>query len=414
MHFANSSQDFTPRPPVLTLRFRRYYYNEMDTNVVTKRFDLLEDNPLGPLSNATELLPERESCKPETNQAGAHFIPCRNSSLSDFLDRLLTAQVDLQLRGVTFSPKAMESSVVRWSVSTLFTFEAHNSIVKAKSSFHYKASQRVNTFPVVLCAALLPVVLFNVMMRVFFFIKYHNFKAINTSVIAENRYVVARGWTLIGFAGDTLTLVFIMLAFVQHFSENVDLLLLSWKRLLLGLAAFLNCVLLLSHFHNFPRFYLMAQAMTTALPHLGMYLVGIFPIFFGYSLCGVAAFGGMSDTFATVWDSMRTLYCMLNGDSLLDIYNFTNQSDFIVLRWFLFIFMLSFLLVFIGNILNIALAIVQDSYTHVCEVQQLEEAVRQKPRGGKKKVARLRVPMKAEEARELARRITEAVSSESD
>eukprot|EP00658_Telonema_sp_P-2_P042372 TRINITY_DN30408_c0_g1_i2.p1 TRINITY_DN30408_c0_g1~~TRINITY_DN30408_c0_g1_i2.p1 ORF type:complete len:179 (+),score=47.84 TRINITY_DN30408_c0_g1_i2:110-646(+) len=139
----------------------------------------------------------------------------------------------------------------------------------------------------------------NVMMRVFFFIKYYNFKAVNTSVIAENRYVVARGWTLIGFAGDTLTLIFIMLAFVQHFSENVDLLLLSWKRLLLGLAAFFNCVLLLSHFHNFPRFYLMAQAMTTALPHLGMYLVGIFPIFFGYSLCGVAVFGGMSDTFAT-------------------------------------------------------------------------------------------------------------------
>lgn len=415
MHFANSSSDFTPRPPTLTLHYRKYYYAEEDSTTLTRTFELLEDNPLGPLANATELLPRREDCMPETNQAGAHFIPCRNSSLSDFLDRLLYARIDMQLRGVTFSPQARESSVVRWRISTLFTFEAHNSIINAVSEFYYRASQRVDTFPVVVCAALLPLVLLDIMMRMFFFLKYYNFKEMNTSVIAENRFLVARGWTIIGLVGEIITMVFIILAFVQHFSDDVNLVLLSWKRLLLGLAAFFNCILLLSHFHSFPRFYLMAQAMTTALPHLGMYLVGIFPIFFGYSMCGVAVFGGMSDNFGSVWQSMRTLYCMLNGDSLLDIYNTTNQSNFVVLRWFLYLFMLTFLLVFIGNILNIALAIVQDSYTHVCEVQQLEEAVRQKrPNARKTHVKRLRVPMRADEARELAKRISEAVSSESD
>jgi hypothetical protein len=126
--------------------------------------------------------------------------------------------------------------------------------------------------------------------------------------------------------------------------------------------------MLISYLQTSPRFYVLMKALGTALPHLGLYLVGVLPIFVGFAICGTAVFGGFTQTFSTLPNSMVTLFCVLNGDSLLQMFTTIDQTDFIPLRIFSRVFLVSFLGLFICNVLNIALSIVQDSYTHVKEV----------------------------------------------
>jgi hypothetical protein len=72
-----------------------------------------------------------------------------------------------------------------------------------------------------------------------------------------------------------------------------------------------------------------------------------------------------NDTFGTVPRSMVTLYCLLNGDSVLQLFTEINQTSFFPLRLFSRLFVMVFLAYFINNALNIALAIVVDAYAQV-------------------------------------------------
>eukprot|EP00743_Colponemidia_sp_Colp-15_P020852 GILK01027306.1.p1 GENE.GILK01027306.1~~GILK01027306.1.p1 ORF type:complete len:289 (-),score=13.73 GILK01027306.1:162-1028(-) len=121
--------------------------------------------------------------------------------------------------------------------------------------------------------------------------------------------------------------------------------------------------------------YLIAQSITTALPSLTVYFLSIFPIFFGFALAASAALGGTSVIFNSLPTSMVTLFCMICGDSLIDVFTQSNTTSFGWLQGFNSILLAAFVFIFIANVVNMALALVQDSYGWVTETHDVEEKI---------------------------------------
>lgn len=67
------------------------------------------------------------------------------------------------------------------------------------------------------------------------------------------------------------------------------------------------------------RYYVMILTLKTAVPRIGAFLVGIMPVFIGYSLLGLILFGDQNDLFGSMLSTSATLFCVVNGDSLMTV-----------------------------------------------------------------------------------------------
>lgn len=63
----------------------------------------------------------------------------------------------------------------------------------------------------------------------------------------------------------------------------------------------------------------MILTLKTAVPRIGKFLIGILPCFVGYALLGLVLFGDQNDLFASLADTSSTLFCVVNGDSIMTV-----------------------------------------------------------------------------------------------
>eukprot|EP00758_Cryptobia_borreli_P012163 Tbor_TRINITY_DN5722_c0_g1::TRINITY_DN5722_c0_g1_i2::g.19977::m.19977 len=378
-HYVMSRSDPTPRPPLLTLQYREVN-NEGDAHVITKEYTLTPEEHLGPFGNDTFLTSFRQLCTPETMSEHL-FMHCRSATFADFADYLIAAKVSLTLRGIMSNgPATTMPNVVKWDITTSYRFKAMNSILEAVTEIDASMSNkyRIRKHPIIIVALLIPAVLWDICICVLFFVQHtgQDVAKLEYDSYARDVYYIRRGWNIFSLIGSIIVILFCGVALRTEFGLVFQSNLIMWKSLLLAFGAWFYCILLLSHFQKFPQIYVIANALSVSLPHLGRYLIGIFPILLGYSLCAVILFGGMTDLFETFIKSVMSLFSMLNGDSILTIMVSGNQSELQVFwKWFTFCFFGSFIIIFILNIHNIALNIVSDAYVFVCERQEIEDAV---------------------------------------
>ena len=385
MHYVNSFSDPRPVQPTLSVNYHEGYFGtDLFDSIMIKRFELSEDEPVGPFDNISSLVPVRESCLPVSDK-GHSYIPCRNSTIGDFFDRMISASIDLKLRGVRMPPSARAASVVKWSVRFDMRFSSHNSVVEVEALFDNEETHLVAPVAVDLCLALLPLALLDFVLRLRSFQLYRLYvlsflpQWLVPNLVKDRKRFMrewdrrnvkrsGKGWAIFGMSTDTVTVIFCCVSIADSYSfvGNADIVV--WQTLLLGLSTMFSCLLLISFLETSPKLYILMKVLSTALPHLMLYLVGVFPIFFGVAICGTAVFGGFTELFETLPKAMVTLFCALNGDSLLDIFSAIDQTDFAFLQLFARIYFCAFLGIFICNVLNIALSIVQDSYAHVKEL----------------------------------------------
>jgi hypothetical protein len=79
-----------------------------------------------------------------------------------------------------------------------------------------------------------------------------------------------------------------------------------------------------------------------SLPNVLRYLLGVMPIFFGFIFFGLCLFW-KSERFVNTSSTMMTLFAMLNGDSVFDIFNDLTSVNFFIGQLYCYFFCIMFI-----------------------------------------------------------------------
>lgn len=111
------------------------------------------------------------------------------------------------------------------------------------------------------------------------------------------------------------------------------------------------------YMENLKNYSMIFLTIKKALPNSINYLVGVSPLFFGYAFFGLCVFWE-SERFDSLWNSIATLYSIMNGDSVLDIIDDLQDRSFFLGT----IYVYSFCIVFIAIVVNTFFAIISEVY----------------------------------------------------
>ncbi|OQR93411.1 mucolipin-like protein [Achlya hypogyna] len=129
-------------------------------------------------------------------------------------------------------------------------------------------------------------------------------------------------------------------------------------RVVQALGPLLLCATLVGYLEHNPHFYSIVLTLRWGIPKVLYFLTGVSPIFFGYAVFGSIAFGDRVDGFGGLQQSCITLFSIMNGDIILDSFD-ALKADFPILGA---AYLYSFIALFIYIVLNIFIAIVEESY----------------------------------------------------
>ena len=122
---------------------------------------------------------------------------------------------------------------------------------------------------------------------------------------------------LIGL-GTLLTLVSVLLNVVQAHNYSPSVL---PHKLCAGLGTLLLWTGLLRFLQPYPALYSLIPTLNAAAPRLLPFLAGFLPIFLAFALLGISLFGRDVVIFSTLPHTLKSMWSLMNGDSLHDIIN---------------------------------------------------------------------------------------------
>jgi len=177
----------------------------------------------------------------------------------------------------------------------------------------------------------------------------------------------------------------------QQFSPDRE-----WERILWGMGCALIWINSIAFLAHKPSYYTIILTLTRAVPRVGRFLLGVVPILLGYALFGMLYFGDHSERFGSFGMSMITLFAVLNGDviretfmELIPSYPVTSQ-----------IYLYTFICLFIYVVLNVFIAIVEESFFSTrAKARSLELYVKQFERREGTGAAKTRERSVSEEAK---------------
>lgn len=401
--------DAAVAPPEL---FVQYHEGDSSSpafaNILTGTYPLTLDDPIGPFANASALLRNySESCVPEEDSvAGGTFIPCRVSAIGNLLDRLVQLRLTFSLfsRGRRWTGNgAMAVVSSTWDVAVEFGFEGHKAVVTMATQLSSVSRRQRERGPVLVCWLLVLAALTDLYVRLGTELKdaaatrgKHPLlrKPPSTSLSAgsttsrlwlDRPGVKENGWKWLGYLSNGAVLAFAATALVaQHQGQTGDSLE-EAVTLLLAFAALFSSFRVVVLLKLFPSWYVLIDGLATALEQLFVLAVGVLPVLIGFAVCGTAVFGGFSNSayFRSIPAAVVTMLCTMFGDNLIDTFLLMDQSPYHLQIFFARLFFITFMALFVCNILNIAHSIIQDSYSQAqksyASMLAAEEAARLTP-----------------------------------
>ena len=115
----------------------------------------------------------------------------------------------------------------------------------------------------------------------------------------------------------------------------------------------------------------MISILKRTTPRVSRFLLGVFPLFVGYALLGMVAFGDQVDRFGDVVQTLRTLFAVVNGDI---IYESFNSVDF--LGWGGSLYIYAYIIIFTYVVLMTIIAIVEESFFECSGISVLDRHAR--------------------------------------
>jgi len=144
----------------------------------------------------------------------------------------------------------------------------------------------------------------------------------------------------------------------------------SWKLPLAftGLGCMFTWFDLVQFFEHFPKYYELFLTLKMSAPRIIRFVIGVSPIIVGFAMFGVAFFSTYSELFRDLGSAFVTLFALLNGDVIHDVFMDIYPAGALISRLYLYIF----ISLFIYAVLNIFIAIIEDGYFAARKTQKLE------------------------------------------
>eukprot|EP00127_Corallochytrium_limacisporum_P000121 Clim_evm4s5 gene=Clim_evmTU4s5 len=128
-------------------------------------------------------------------------------------------------------------------------------------------------------------------------------------------------------------------------------------------ALFMNWINLIRYFEWATEYYTLILAVRSSFFRTCRFIAATMPIFMAYAAAGVALFNGVGDDFGSLTDSSITLFALLHGDSILEVFrNLADVEGDPFQVWLGRTFLLTFCTFFITMVLNVFIFIVEDGY----------------------------------------------------
>lgn len=121
-------------------------------------------------------------------------------------------------------------------------------------------------------------------------------------------------WSIICLVGNLIQLFGSFLSLLNYQNETAS------SEMLIGFGcmfAYINIGRYLDYNKDYSTIY---ATISRALPNVLRYLLGVLPIFFGFIFFGLCLFW-RSERFTSTSSTMMTLFAVLNGDSVFDVFN---------------------------------------------------------------------------------------------
>ncbi|KAJ4462222.1 hypothetical protein PAPYR_1411 [Paratrimastix pyriformis] len=173
------------------------------------------------------------------------------------------------------------------------------------------------------------------------------------------------GWLLITLSADGSLIVGSLVEVSEILAGRFPS---AWAGSVQAIGIALEVLGLVRYLEYNPPSYLLIATLRKAMPVVMRYIMGVMPLFFGYSLLGIELFGQCSARFASLGASCETLFSLVNSDELGSCARDLHSCDVPFLSSF---FLYSFVAVFAWVILTMFVTILQESRT--LALQKLEE-----------------------------------------
>ena len=122
--------------------------------------------------------------------------------------------------------------------------------------------------------------------------------------------------------------------------------------------AFLNLARYFEYSKNYDTVY---ATVTESLPNVLRYITGVFSIFIGFLLLGICLFWKSNKFFSNPQDSMMTLFALVLGDSIFNVFN--DVGGITALLGYIYTYV--FVILFISVVMNVFIVILEDAYNLV-------------------------------------------------
>lgn len=165
------------------------------------------------------------------------------------------------------------------------------------------------------------------------------------------------GWDIFSIVADLLTIVGIIFKILldSEADRHLDL-----TAVFLGSSVAINWILALRFLSFDKGYYILVLTLSVAMPNILRLMLCILAIYVGYVLCGWAVFGPYSYKFASIPQTIDTLFAMINGDEILDTFM---QVDGVshLLTCFSKIYFYTFVTLFIYVILSVMISLIGEA-----------------------------------------------------
>ncbi|OWZ16130.1 Mucolipin [Phytophthora megakarya] len=177
-----------------------------------------------------------------------------------------------------------------------------------------------------------------------------------------------------------------------------------WHRLLHATALLLLWSCFVGYLEHNQHIYSIVLTLKWGIPRVLQFLLGVSPIFFGYSLFGTIYFGNKIEEFGTLSASMITLFSLMNGDIIMDTFDAMELHHFIVSGK---VYLYSFISLFMYVVLNIFIAIVEEAFFATQSTRRRLSELLTDPR-----VSRVNMAEEAEISADTMRALLQLINSE--
>jgi len=137
---------------------------------------------------------------------------------------------------------------------------------------------------------------------------------------------------------------------------------LSAEQLTRCLGTFITLFSTVKYMEHYPEFYLLVVAVRGSITRVLKFICMVMPFYMGYVVVGVFSFPTHVQLFGTVWQSSRTLFALLHGDSVLELYQIMCRDGDYAYCAFAQVYLYSFCIIFIVVILNVFIFIIETGY----------------------------------------------------